>query len=131
MSNNEWENSTKSSGKGQTAVIALLSAGLVVALSMDGVLFMRSNQLRGDLARSEQSTQAQMSKIGDATTALLEQRMEAINQQIKTADDTAASAVKQARSETLRESKALSRRLDSQQKQVAEELTQLKDESAD
>ncbi|MGH9558915.1 MAG: hypothetical protein ACRD30_06705, partial [Bryobacteraceae bacterium] len=93
-------------GKGHGVMIAALSAGLVVALSMDGFLLVRSNQLRGDIAQSRQSTQAQISKLGDAATALLEQRMDAINREIKSADDAASAAVNQARSDTARQSKA-------------------------
>jgi archaellum component FlaC len=106
-------------------MIAALSAGLVVALAGDGFLLVRSSQIRDDLAQSQQNTQAQLSKISDATTSLLEQRLQSINDQIKDANDAASSALKQARTETRKQGTALAQRLDDQQKQVSDQLNQL------
>ena len=62
------------SGSHSGAWIAILGAGLVLALAGDGYLLNRSNQLRDDLAQSRDNTQTQLSKISEATTTLLEQR---------------------------------------------------------
>jgi chromosome segregation ATPase len=81
------------------------------------------------MAQSQQDTQAQLAKISDATTSLLQQRLQAINDEIKSANDAANSALSKAQSETRRQSGALAKRLDEQQKEVAGQLTQLKDET--
>ncbi len=130
MSNNELdsrnENTNRASGV-HTGLIAVLGAGLVIALAGDGYLIVQSNQLRDSLAQSEQTTQTQMSKLSDATKSLLEQRLEAINDQVKGASDAASDALKQARSEARRQGSELSRRLDQEQKQMTSQLSDLKD----
>jgi chromosome segregation ATPase len=130
MSNNEldkkYENNTYVS-KGHTGLIAVLGAGMVIALAGDGYLLVQSNQLRDSLAQSQESTQVQMSKLNDATKALLEQRLESINDQVKGVTDAASTAVKQARSEARRQGSELAKRLDAEQQQVSSQLTELKD----
>ncbi len=110
-----------------TTLIGALGAGLVISLAGDGFLLVRSNHLNNDLLQMQESTQAQMAKLSDATTSLLEQRLQAINEEIKSANDAANSAVIKARSETRKQSTQLARRLDDQQKEVAAQLTQLQD----
>jgi chromosome segregation ATPase len=130
MSNNEldkkYENNAYVS-KGHTGLIAVLGAGMVIALAGDGYLLVQSNQLRDSLAQSQESTQVQMSKLNDATKALLEQRLESINDQVKGVTDAASTAVKQARSEARRQGSELAKRLDAEQQQVSSQLTELKD----
>src|SRR6185437_12315645 len=109
------------------ALIAALSGGLILALAGDGFLLVRSNHLQDEMTQSQQSTQTQLAKISDATTSLLEQRLQSINEEVKSANDAASSALKQARTETHKQSVALARRLDNQQKEVSEQLSQLKD----
>jgi chromosome segregation ATPase len=111
-------------------LIAALSGGLMLALAGDGYLLVRSNHLAQEMAEQQQDTQAQLSKISDATTSLLQQRLQAINEEIKNANDAANSALSKARSETRKQSMELARRLDDQQKEVAEQLSQLKDETS-
>jgi hypothetical protein len=130
MSNNELDKNYEKNtyvSKGHTGLIAVLSAGLVVALAGDGYLLVQSNQLRDNLAQSQESTQVQMSKLSDATKSLLEQRLEAINDQVKGVTDAASTAVKQARSEARRQGSELAKRLDTEQQQVSSRLTELKD----
>lgn len=127
---NELDNTSQQSGHSGAhsgAWIAVLGAGLVIALAGDGYLLNRSNQLRDDLAQSRDNTQTQMSKLSDATTSLLEQRLQAINEDLKSANETSDSALKHARLEAQRQGKQLAQRLDEQQKEVSGELTQLKD----
>jgi chromosome segregation ATPase len=113
--------------KDHSMVIAALSAGLVLALAGDGFLLVRANRQADDLAQMQQSTQAQMAKLSDATTSLLEQRLQAINDEIRGANDAANTALVQARSETRKQGTKLAQRLDEQQKQVSDQLTQLQD----
>lgn len=107
--------------------IGVLSAGLVAALAGDGYLLMQSNQLRDDMAKAEDSTATQISKLNEATTALLDQRMQSISDELKSAQNEADIAVKRARMEALKQAKDLNARLEDQQKALTGELSELKD----
>lgn len=127
---NEQDNNVvveKQGSKGHGVLIGLLGAGLIVALAGDGYLLSRSNDLQNQLAQNQDSTQAQITKIGEATTSLLDQRMQAIDEQIKTAQGSADSAVKKARLDALKQAKDLNLRMEAQQKEVSGELSELKD----
>jgi chromosome segregation ATPase len=113
--------------KGPAVLIGILGAGLVMALAGDGYLMVRSNHLEDNLAQMQESTQSQMSKLSDATTSLLNQRLEAINADLRTAQDTADAAVKKTRMEAQKQTKDLSQRLQEQQQEVSGQLTDLKD----
>lgn len=129
MSNYEVDKTAErptGASRNHSGLLAVLGAGLVLALAGDGFLLVRSNQLKDHLART-QDTQTQISKLGDATTALLQQRLETINGELKAANESAESALKRARSDAQRQSRQLAQRLDTQQQQVSGELTQLKD----
>ncbi len=119
------------SPKGHTGVFAVLIIGLALALAGDGYLLTRSNQATEDLAQMRDGTQTQIAKLGEATTTLLEQRMQAINEEMKGVQDNAATAVRKARSEAQKQGQELrssfESTLEEQHKQVADELTQLKD----
>jgi chromosome segregation ATPase len=114
-------------GRGHAIALGVLTAGLVAALAGDGYLLMQSNQLRDDLAQAQDNTATQISKLNEATTALLDQRMQSISDELKTAQTQADSAVKRARMEALKQSKDLNERLEDQQKSMTGELTELKD----
>jgi len=114
-------------GHGHPILIGVLSAGLVAALASDGYLLSQSNQLRDDLSKSQDSTAAQISKLSEATTALLDQRMQSIGEEMKDAQSKADTAVKRARMEALKQAQDLNARLEDQQKAVTGELTELKD----
>ncbi|MBZ5605716.1 MAG: hypothetical protein LAO79_25735 [Acidobacteriia bacterium] len=117
----------KPNSKGHAVLTGLLGAGLVIALAGDGYLLVRSNDLNDQLAQTKDATQAQIAKIGEATTSLLDQRMQAIDEQIRSATGSADTAVKRARMEALKQAKEINQRLEDQQKEVSGELTQLKD----
>jgi chromosome segregation ATPase len=110
-----------------SAIVGVLAAGLAIALAGDGYLIVKSNNLNEQITQLQGTTQAQMSKLTDTTTALLDQRLQAIDTDVQSAHDTANSAVKQARAEVQRQSAQLTRRLDEQQQQVAGQLVELKD----
>src|SRR6266446_925270 len=116
---------------GHSGILVALTIGLVLALAGNLFLWMRSNQAIQDLAQMRDGTQTQISKLGEATTSLLEQRMQAINEEMKGVQDNAAIAVRRARSEAQKQGKELrstfESTLEEQHKQVADELTQLKD----
>ena len=125
------ERPQEESPKGHTGMFAVLIIGLVLALAGDGYLLMRSNQATEDLAQMRDGTQTQISKLGEATTTLLEQRMQAISEEMKGVQDNAATAVRRARSEAQKQGQDLRSKFEStleeQHKQVADEITQLKD----
>jgi chromosome segregation ATPase len=78
----------------------------------------------------QESTKTQISSLSAATTSLLEERMQGLNQQltdIKGATDSTSAAVKQTRALAQRQSTELTNKLEDQQKQVADQLAQLKD----
>jgi hypothetical protein len=113
-----------------TGWIAALCAGLVVALAVNGFLIVRSNNLSDQLTQVKDDATAQISKLGDTTTSLLEtekQRLAALSEDIKSANSTASTAVKQARFEVKKQSDQIAAKIDEQQQQVASELGQLKD----
>src|SRR6266436_4370948 len=116
---------------GHSGIFVALTIGLVLALAGNLFLWMRSNQAIQDLAQMRDGTQTQISKLGEATTSLLEQRMQAINEEMKGVQDNAAIAVRRARSEAQKQGKDLrstfESTLEEQHKQVADEITQLKD----
>jgi chromosome segregation ATPase len=112
--------------RGNPVIVGLLSAGLAIALAGDGYLILRSNNLDQHVAQLQSNTQDQMSKLTDATTTLLDQRLRAMGSDVQSANETASEAVKQARTEIQRQSARLSRRLDDQQKEVSGELVELK-----
>lgn len=137
MSSNEIDNTPETpkehSGNSHPVLIAGLAVGLIAALAGDGYLLMRSNQTNEDIAQMRDGTQTQISKLGEATTSLLEQRMQSIGEELKTAQDDAATALKRARAETQKQAKELKGTLEEQQeqqKQVADQVTQLKDSAA-
>jgi uncharacterized phage infection (PIP) family protein YhgE len=120
--------STKpSGGHGHAIAIGLLSAGLVATLAWDGYLLNQSNQLKQSLSQVEDDTHSQIAKLNEATTSLLDQRLQSIDQEIKAAQGTSDSAVKRARMEALKQAREISQRLESQQKEVTGELSELKD----
>jgi len=111
----------------------LLTAGLVIALAGGGYLWSKSNALMNEISSTQSSTQAQISKLNDATTTLLQQeqaRLEALTQEmqqkVKGANDSASIAIRRARTEAQKQGEELSQRLAEQQQQVSGELDQLK-----
>jgi len=128
MSTNEIEHNGETptqTGSGHGGIIAALVVVLLIALGGDWYLANRSNQLNDQMALMRSDTQAQMTKLGDATNTLLEQRLSALNEDLKAAHDSASTALKQARSEAKKEAAQITGRIEDQQKQVSDEMSQL------
>jgi len=107
-----------------------LFAGLVIALGGIGYLAMRNNQLSDQIAQMQDSTQAQISKLSAATTSLLEERLQSVNQEIdavKSTEEKTSTAVRQTRAQAQKQSDELRSQLEEQQKQATDEIAQLKD----
>jgi len=120
--------------KSHKTALVVLAAGLAVALAGDGYLLMRANRLNDDIAQTQSGTQTQISKLNDATTTLLEQekqRLQDMEQQmkleVKGVSDSASVAIRRARAEAHKQGEDLSGKLTEQQQQVATELTQIQD----
>jgi phage shock protein A len=116
--------------KGHSGLFTIVIAGLVVALAGDGFLLVRSSHLNDQLGEMRDGTQAQITKLSDATTALLaqnRQELESLTDQFKGASDSASIALKKARTEAQRQAEDLGKKLDAEQSQVANQITELKD----
>src|SRR5271170_917774 len=117
FSNDDVKKTNEEQHSSHAGIFALLAAGLVVALAGDGFLLMRANHLQDQISQNGDATQAQMAKLGDATTSLLEQRLATINDamsaqgaqvaQVKGAQNSTAAALKQARAQADKESDEL------------------------
>jgi len=133
MSNNETDRTVeiREEPKSHTGAIAALSIGLVLALAGDGYLMVQSSRTNQTVSDMRDGTQAQISKLGDATSTLLEQRMTALNAELKDAQDSANTAIKRARAEAQKQGKDISTQLSSQieedQQKVADQINQVKE----
>jgi len=118
------------SGSSHTGIFVALAAGLVLALGGDAYLISRSNNLNDQVAQVKQDAQAQIAKLSDSTTSLLEQerqQLQALNDDVSGKYDTANTAVRRARADALKASAQLSAQLEEQQKAVGDQIGQLKD----
>jgi len=96
-------------------IVAGLSAGLVLALAGDAYLLKRSSDTNDQMAQMQADTQTKITKLGDATTDLLQQRLKALDDEIsaamKGANATTTSALKRTQAEALKQSQELAKRL--------------------
>ena len=133
MSTNEdfpQEPVVEHSPRSHKAAVMLLTVGLAAALAGDGYLWSQSNRLNEKIARTETGTQTQISKLNEATTTLLQQEQQRLDEmaaQLKGVNESAAVAIKRARAEAQKQGGELDRKLSEQREHVAGELTQLKD----
>jgi DNA repair exonuclease SbcCD ATPase subunit len=115
-------------GKGPVIV---LTAGLVLALAGDGYLLKRTNDVDDQMARNQAATQTQITTLGDSTTAMLQQRLNALDEEMtaamKGANATTTAAFKRAQAEASKQSQALAKRLQEQQQQQQQVAAQLGD----
>jgi len=114
--------------------LTVLAVGLVVALAGDGYLLVRANHLNDDIAQTQSGTQTQISKLNEATTTLLEQEKQRLQdleqqmkQEVKGVSDSAGVAIRRARAEAHQQGEDLSGKLSEQQQQVATQLSQIQD----
>jgi chromosome segregation ATPase len=133
MASNEFDGTPEQSQRshwGRGAVIGL-TAGLVLALAGDGYLLKRTNDTNAQMAQMETDTHGQITKLGDATTELLQQRVQALDEEMtaamKGATTTTAAALKRTQAEALKQSQELSKKIQEQQQQVASQIGDLKE----
>ena len=115
------------------AVIGL-AVGLGLALAGDGYLAVRSNNLADEVARTQTSTQTQISKLNEATTTVLDQEKKRLDemadqmqQQVKGVSDSANVAIRHARSEAQKNGESLNSKIAEQRDQIATQFTQIQD----
>jgi len=121
---------TTSSNSSKGAVIGL-TVGLVLALAGDGYLLKRTSDTNAQMAQMQTDTQGQISKLGDATTELLQQRLKALDDEMtaamKGASTTTSAALKRTQADALKQSQELSKQIQEQQQQVATQIGDLKE----
>ncbi len=133
MPANEFNQTEVHKGSSHTAAFAALAVGLVAALGGDAYLLHRSGVLKDEIAKTQDASQTQISKLNEATTTLLQQeqqRLEDLSSQLKGVNDSASVAIKRARAEAMKQSDALTKKIAEQQDAVSTELTQIKDNTA-
>jgi len=120
----------QSSHSSKGAVIAL-TAGLVIALAGDGYLLKRISDTNDQMAQMQTDTQGQITKLGDATTELLQQRLKALDDEmtaaLKGASTTTTAALKRTQAEASKQSQELAKKIQEQQQQVASQIGDLKE----
>ena len=127
----ESSSSSTSPSNGSKGAVIGLTIGLVVALAGDGYLIKRTNDTNQQMAQMQTDTQGQISKLGDATTDLLQQRVKALDDQMtaamKGASTTTSAALKRTQADALKQSQELSKQIQEQQQQVASQIGDLKE----
>jgi hypothetical protein len=132
MQNNS-DNATgrQPANQGHSAIMAALALGLILAMAGIAALWKRSNDLNARLTAMQDGTQAQISKLSDATASLLDQRLARLDDKISSAMKDSAtsmnSALKQAKNLAARQGDELRSQLDEERQQLSGELVQLKD----
>jgi uncharacterized phage infection (PIP) family protein YhgE len=113
--NSAARNDPPQAGHQHTGMFVGLFAGLVIALGGIGYLAVHNSQLSDQIAQMQDSTQAQISKLSAATTSLLEERLQSVNQEIdavKTTEEKTSSAVRQTRAAAQKQHEELQSKLE-------------------
>jgi hypothetical protein len=137
MGTNDF-NPTQGSGKSHKPAFIALAVGLAAALAGDGYLISKSNHQADDIARTQTSTQVQISKLNEATTTLLDQEKQRLDQvaqqmkqEVKGASDSASVAIRRVRTEAQKEAlkhdEDLATKLLEQRQQMATEMSHIQD----
>jgi chromosome segregation ATPase len=111
-------------------MFAVLAGALILALGGDAYLLNKTGGLRDDIAQMRDVTQVQFTKLGEATTAQVEEnrhQIEAFDEKLKSTNDATSTAVKRARFETQRQGTQLTAAIEDHQQKTASELAELKD----
>src|SRR5579863_2547091 len=128
----EFANTTETQDEHKhTGMFSALIVGLVLSLAGNAFLLTRTSTMNDQMAQMKDGTATQISHLSDATTALLEQRLDALNQevsaQMKGAQDSTAKALRQEHAQSQKSSQEIAEKLEDQQKEVAVNLDQLRD----
>ena len=115
--------------KNFVAPFAVLSGVLVMALGATGFLWVKSNKLTEELAKSKDATAvqiAQLSSLTEAQRAEYAAKLESLTASVNSANSTASAAVGRARAEVQKQAEQLHKRIDQNQEEFKGEITQLK-----
>jgi len=108
-----------------------LSVGLVLALAGDGYLLKRSSDTNSQMAQMQADTQTQITKLGDATTELMQQRLKALDDEMsaamKGASTTTSAALKRTQAEAAKQAADLRAKLEEQQEAQQQAAAQIGD----
>ena len=134
---NETHEIKENSGSGHKTAVVVLAIGLAAALAGDGYLASRSSKLSDQIAATESGTQTQISKLNEATTTLLDQQKQRLDemtqqmkQEVKGVSDSANVAIRRTRTEAEKKAEDLNAKLGEQRDQIATQLTQIQDASS-
>ena len=118
------------SNKNYFVPLAILSGALVLALAANVGLWVRTNDLKAEIAKAHNGTAVEIAKLGAATEserAETRQQLESLAATVTNVNKTASTAVNRARVEAQKQDEQLHLRIDQQRQQLAGELTQMKD----
>jgi hypothetical protein len=108
-----------------------LSVGLVLALAGDAYLLKRSSDSNAQMAQMQTDTQGQITKLGDATTELMQQRLKALDDEMsaamKGASTTTSAALRRTQAEASKQAEELRAKLQEQQEQQQQAAAQIGD----
>jgi chromosome segregation ATPase len=116
--------------QGKSGVLAVMGVALILALGGNAYLMVKQNRLVDDVARMQDQTQSQFSKVGSDTASQAEQsqqQLAAISDRLKGINDTTSAAVKRARFEAQRQGDQISKKLDEQVDQFHGEIAEVKE----
>lgn len=130
MNQDENNISQTSRGSAHPAVYFGLAAGLVLALSGDAYLIVRSNDMSAQLSATRRDAQTQVARLGEVTTNMLEQerqQIQALNDDVTGKYANANSAVIRARQDALKAASKLSAKIEAEQIAVGEQIAEVKE----
>ena len=130
----EVQGKKESEHGGHPVMFGGLILALAVALGGNVYLWNRSDQMGAQLKTMQNTTQQQIARLSEATTTILDQRLDALNKDFETAmkstKDNASVALSKARLEAAQQSKALTSKIEEERQQLAEQLAQIHDTAA-
>jgi chromosome segregation ATPase len=120
---------------GHAGAFAVLGIGLAAALVGVGVLLVKTGHMNDQISQNQEASQQQIAKLGDATTSLLDQRLQTINDemasQMKGAVTSSANAVRQVRVQSQKTEEELRSKLEQEQQEVTGQIADLKTATSD
>jgi len=130
--NNDMNNTVNTNG-GSKAPFVILGGALAVALAANGFLWVRSNNLNDEIAKSKDSTSVQIAQLTSdqqAAREAYEKRLEALTTSVQTASTSANAAAARVRADAQRQAAQFKQTFEESQAQVTGQLTELKNTDA-
>jgi chromosome segregation ATPase len=127
--NNETNNTVHTNG-GSKAPFVILGGALAVALAANGFLWVRSNNLNEEIAKSKDSTSVQIAQLTSdqqAARDAYEKRLESLTASLQTTSTAANAAAARVRAEAHKQAEQFQQKFDESQAQLTGQINQLKD----